>query len=30
MEVLAQVLWETQRSDRAPDERWYLERLRRL
>jgi hypothetical protein len=30
IEPLAQSLWEAQRSGRAPDERAYLERLRRL
>jgi hypothetical protein len=30
LEVLAETLWESQRSARAPDEQHYLERLRRL
>jgi Domain of unknown function (DUF1841) len=30
IEVLAETLWESQRSGRAPDERAYLERLRGL
>jgi Domain of unknown function (DUF1841) len=30
IEVLAETLWEAQRSGRAPDEQAYLERLRRL
>lgn len=30
IEVLAQVLWEAQRASRMPDERQYLEALRRL
>ncbi|HET9107913.1 MAG TPA: DUF1841 family protein [Steroidobacteraceae bacterium] len=30
IEVLAETLWESQRSARAPDEQRYLERLRRL
>jgi hypothetical protein len=30
IEPLAQTLWETQRSGKAPDEQAYLERLRRL
>lgn len=30
LEVLAETLWESQRSGRAPDEQRYLERLRRL
>jgi hypothetical protein len=30
LEVLAQILWESQRSSRAPDEQGYLERLRAL
>jgi hypothetical protein len=30
LEVLAETLWESQRSGRAPDERSYLERLRKL
>lgn len=30
LEALGETLWEAQRSGRAPDERVYLERLRRL
>ena len=30
MEVLGATLWDAQRAGRAPDERAYLERLRRL
>lgn len=30
IEILAETLWEAQRSGRAPDEQAYLERLRRL
>jgi hypothetical protein len=30
LEVLGEVLWDAQRSGRAPDETTYLERLRRL
>lgn len=30
MEVLAETLWEAQRAGRAPDEKLYLERLRKL
>jgi hypothetical protein len=30
IEVLAEILWEAQRAATAPDERLYLERLRRL
>ena len=30
MECLGETLWEAQRAGREPDERAYLERLRRL
>ncbi len=30
IEILAETLWETQRSGRVPDEQQYLDRLRRL
>jgi len=30
MEILAETLWDAQRSGRAPDQQAYLERLRRL
>lgn len=30
IEILAEMLWDAQRSDSAPDERAYLERLRRM
>jgi hypothetical protein len=30
VDALAETLWEAQRAGRAPDERAYLERLRRL
>ena len=30
MEALAETLWESQRRNQAPDDAYYLERLRRL